>query len=149
MGYSIYVEAKNKELQNKMYGFLEKNMKNLCKEIYYDENATALRLCKGDEISYLDHDLKYPIGFDYGPIDDAERVYVYEIIKWVVSKITDKKYYYYDHEPTLVQDRTPKEMYDHFKRQGWLRRKKIKQIVSFIQSELKNLDELWEKDKGV
>lgn len=147
MGYSVYVEAKNEDLQEKMYGFLDKNLKNFCKELYDYEGGTALRIAKGGKggLSYCNDDLKYPIGFDYGPIDVAERVYAYEIIKWMVSKISDKRFYYYDHELTSVQDQTPQAMLDFLKMHSGLNRRQVKQAVKFIVTEISRLNDLWDR----
>jgi hypothetical protein len=143
MGYSIYVRAKDLATQNKMYDFLNKNLRPLG----VSEQDTGYRLAQGKSrqngLAYGYGN--YPIGFDYCSwVRNIESEYIHEIIKWVSAKIGDGKHYYYDDELTEITH-THSEMYmDFLKRECKGRGLKVKEIVSTIQAEIDRLNTLWD-----
>lgn len=146
MGYSVYVCAETKELQEKMYDFLDKNFKNLCKKLFDDENSTGIRIAKGnakakDGVSYARG--RYPVGFDYASWTySGEKQYVTCIAKWMGTKIA-KNIYYYDSIRCDVEINEDKlrEFFNYFSDTN----KDTEALVTFIMSEIERLEELWEK----
>lgn len=116
MGYSVFIIAKNKDLQSKMELFIEKNLINFNKFFFDDDNQYfGLRIGTEDSnsISYkarIKNDLV--IGFDYN-CGGGERVHMYEIIKWMAEKIgQNPNVYYYDGELTKIKKH--KSIKEHF-----------------------------------
>jgi hypothetical protein len=72
-----------------MLDFMEKNYTTPGKLFYGDDEQTNSNFT--DDMSY-DH-VKTGLGFDYGPIDDMERQYIYCVLRWVALKIGRKKHF--------------------------------------------------------
>jgi hypothetical protein len=97
MGYSIFVIAKSKKLQNKMAFFIEEHAISF-NHHYYNEPDKSLYIKKGQEkLSYTGRiKNKCIIGFDYNS-SGGEREQLFEIVKWMAEKIgKDPSVYYYD-----------------------------------------------------
>lgn len=151
MGYSVYVDAENKEQQEKMYDFLQKNIRHLTKEIFKVDQP-LFNVAKGtsDEkngLSYTRNDVKFPVGFNYNScIASSERIYLFEVIKLVSKKITkEKTFFYYDGQILKIEERSIEDIKRFLKQFSMARRKTRKQILKFILLELERLDFLWDK----
>ena len=102
MGYSIFIIAKDKHLQDKMFSFLDANLLSFNKLYRGSDDAHfGLRYgVKGDNgISYTGG-TKNPriIGFDYNS-GGGERTHMFEVLNWMIDKIGKKpNVYYYDGE---------------------------------------------------
>lgn len=146
MGYSVYVRADTKELRDKMYEFLQKNFKNICKELFNDESQSGIRIAKGNAntkygIAYAGG--RYPVGFDYASWTySGEKQYVTYISKWMGTKIA-KNVYYYDSErcDTKIDEEKLRNFFNTFPET----KKDTEKLITFIMSEIKRLDKLWMK----
>jgi hypothetical protein len=149
MGYSVYANAKSKELRDKMYDFLEKNFKNYCEVMLDDINITGIRLAKGIGrlygISYASG--KYPVGFDYqSGTFGMEKFYVTEVAKWISKKIGDGKNYKYDSEKTAINDSYKSKDYMELLQDDCKYTKRedlFNKSIEFIKGEIDRLDKLW------
>jgi len=143
MGYSVYISANTKTLQQQMYIFLEKNMKDmvLCDSQYPNIIGYSLT----DDLSYGICD--NAIGFNYKSwIYGVEQLYITEIVKWMSAKIGDNCSYYYDGIKTIIIDSFKDNMYmDYLERQCRDPPIDFNQKIKFIKTEIKRLDKLWNK----
>ncbi len=98
MGYSIYVAAPTKELQQTMLQFLHQN--------FAPFPGIVNVLSVTDDLSYASDGVKYPIGFDYGAICSEERAYAYLLVYWISRVLTEAPHvYYYDDEVCTALER--------------------------------------------
>lgn len=99
MGYSIFIIAKDKSLQDKMGDFLTKNLIGFNK-LYYKLEDCYYGLAVGpEEISYNGGN-KNPlmIGFNFNA-SGGERAHMFELLQWMNKKIgSEGDVYYYDGE---------------------------------------------------
>lgn len=139
MGYSIFIRIKKEEDHVKMCQFLETNMRHFNEEVFGEtDNYYALRTSK-ETLSYSGNVEGHLLGFDYNACL-LERHYVFELLKWISSKIGDKDgHYYYDGELSTFSEEAvsfPISLpEDH-----------INKGLTFINLELKRLTELWNKE---
>lgn len=98
MGYSIAIRCRTEALRQKMYTFLEKNLKDTMAIFpkHYGKNGyVSYRLCTPDgsdsRMSY-DH-AKSGLGFDYSCMPDVERHYIYSVVRWMAIKIGRKRHF--------------------------------------------------------
>ena len=148
MGYSIYVDSKSEELQERMYEFLSENMKSYIKELF-DSNNASVRLADGD-LSYTVSEHKHPVGFDYGPIFGMEKFYITEIVKWASGKVGDGKTYWYDGVEKIKIKPASADLLKLLKSEckGYGKDKKLyEESIEFVETEIKRLDELWRKQR--
>jgi len=141
MGYSIYAAAPTKELQQKMYDFLLRNME--------DFPGVERGFSVTDDPSYVSEDVQYPVGFDYGPIMVDERAYAYALVYWVSEKLTEPPYtYYYDDEPfpSLTLEDCVNKHIGKDKLIMLFRGVDAVRVKDFVEAQWKRLDELWEKE---
>lgn len=153
MGYSVYIETKNKKLQDKMYLFLNDNMKNYAEDILGGINQTGIRIAKGKNsvtgLSYANKNQQYIIGFDYSSwAFSMEKFYVTEITKWISKKIGDKKHYYYDSEKTKINNSFESKDYMKYLKNSCkgLEKHLFSTSITFIKDEVERLDNLWNKE---
>jgi len=167
MGYSIYVAAKSKEDQMRMFDFLEKHFHSMGKEMV---DMTGLRLAT--DLSYCDDSVKWPVGFDYTSwVGRGERAYAYTIVYWMSQVLTDPPHhYYYDSEREVVPEERDedalfyfhtkifddaetkplvdsehcKEVTEFIKRE----RERMKRAAKFVVKERERLKDLWLNKSG-
>lgn len=95
MGYTIKVKIEDKSKRDKIYIFLEKNLKDFNKEVFDYEHSNYL-LEKEDKINSRTKKQEYFVGFHYNA-GGAERTYIYEVIRWLSYAFAkEKSIYYYD-----------------------------------------------------
>ena len=152
MGYTVYARATDKEKQEKMYAFLEKNFKNYCEVVLGDINHTGIRLAKGTPEEDGEFGLAYAtgkntVGFDYqSGTFGVERFYVTEIAKWISKKVGDGKNYRYDDGNVKITDSfESKDYIDMLKNDCKYTRIKglFDKSIDFIKGEIDRLDALW------
>lgn len=96
MGYSIAARCKNKKIQDMMYKFLEKNLRDT-NHVYgfSDQYVISYRLCpprsKDNGMSYDNSILG--LGFDYSCMPEIERFYIFSVCRWISLKIGKKKHF--------------------------------------------------------
>ena len=156
MGYTVYARAKDKEKQEKMYAFLEKNFKNYCEVVLGDINITGIRLAMGAQDERGEYGLSYAsgkntVGFDYqSGTFGLEKFYVTELAKWISKKIGDGKNYYYDCEKTPINDSYESKDYIELLQNDckYTKRKGLfDKSIEFIKGEIDRLDKLWMEDE--
>lgn len=166
MGYSAFIIAKEKHLQEKMFSFLEKNLKT----------KLGLRIgSKGSRsISYTGGKRsKLMIGFDFSSSGGKDGELMYKVLEWMSNKIgKDPGCYFYDGEPSKfsTEKSISKEIDNLFKAHKGkrtkeeLRRsrailtlgifhldsneeidKEIQKIYASVEKEIKRLDKLWDE----
>lgn len=153
MGYSIYVAARSKKDQERMFAFLEKNFRFMG-----DEKQSALWLTMD---RYPGCRVKWPVGFDYKSwIRFDERAYVYAVVYWMSQVLTrPPHHYYYESE----REKTPKEedeealyrflsnpFYSSMPSQSlnMLGGKRPREVASFIAKERDRLKALWQEEEN-
>ena len=106
MGYSVFIIAKDKHLQNKMFSFLDEHFIGF-NQFYSGQKHSYVGLRCGvkqtNGISYPGP-IKNPlmIGFDFNA-SGGERTYMFEVLNWMNTKIgKNPKCYYYDGDKTNV-----------------------------------------------
>ena len=136
MGYSIACPARSKKLRDDMLAFMEKNFRP-----WPDLTGRGGDMYASEPTMHLSYDQgKCRVGFNYGPLDDGERLYIYTVTNWMCFRIGKRRqlqifhshgklvapvhYYVYDgHEAcplplvTEFKDHVPDE--PSFKFSGW------------------------------
>ena len=145
MGYSVYVKTKDGELQKKMYNFLEKNMKDY-RKTFFPKGINTINLAEGKDLAYSNKERNI-IGFNYKTGLGMERLYIFEIVKWMSRKIGDGKHYEYDGTETCeITDVFEDEMEMDILQlecESFDIENLFQKSVDFIKNEIDRLNKLW------
>ncbi len=50
-------------------------------------------------LDYVDSNVEFPVGFDYSVMSGPERIFMYQVVRWIAQVLLpDKPEYYYDTE---------------------------------------------------
>ena len=151
MGYSIYVSAPSEESMNKMFAFLDENLRDVLRKPPFDLNSIAGQLGKGLDLDYVSSDVSFPVGFNYSAwMSVEERLYRYRILEWMAEALGLDTYWYDSEEEVKITACSKAEVQRRMQKSGIgiLEPKRTRKLVDRTFDEVKRLQKLWEESNG-